>query len=111
MAERREPVANRTDRPGVVSGSTGLPTVREVLALDAVAAGLPEVLVGGAALDARVRWVHVSDSAGVARLLNGAELLLSTASGWPAEPAELEQFIGQLVEAGLAGLVIELGIV
>ena len=37
------------------------------------------------ALDARVRWVHVSDSAGVARLLNGGELLLSTGSAWPTE--------------------------
>lgn len=84
--------------------------VSEILALDAVAAGVPEVLVGGAALDARVRWVHVSDSAGVARLLNGGELLLSTGSGWPAEPDELRAFIAELVDAGIAGLVLELGV-
>ncbi|MCP2366366.1 purine catabolism regulator [Agromyces flavus] len=81
----------------------------EILALDAVAAGVPEVLVGGPALDARVRWLHVSDSAGVARLLNGGELLLSTGSGWPAEPAELRALLAGLVEAGIAGLVLELG--
>ncbi|MGR0219812.1 PucR family transcriptional regulator ligand-binding domain-containing protein [Agromyces sp. ZXT2-6] len=82
----------------------------EILALDAVAAGVPEVLVDDGALDARVRWVHVSDSAGVARLLNGGELLLSTGSGWPAEPDELRAFIAGLVEVGIAGLVLELGV-
>ena len=81
----------------------GLPTVREILTLDAVAQGVPEVLSGGDALDARVRWVHVSDSAGVARLLNGGELLLSTGSGWPTDPGELEAFIAALVDVGLAG--------
>ncbi|GAA1807152.1 PucR family transcriptional regulator ligand-binding domain-containing protein [Agromyces neolithicus] len=84
--------------------------MREILALPAVAAGVPEVLSADeSALDARVRWVHVSDSAGVARLLDGGELLLSTGSGWPTEPAELSEFIAGLVEAGLAGLVLELG--
>jgi purine catabolism regulator len=56
-----------------------------------------------------VRWVHVSDSAGVARLLDGGELLLSTGQGWPADPAELGAFIGRLAAAGLACLVLELG--
>lgn len=113
MADRREHGAIRTDRPnGASAGVTaddGLPTVREILALDAVAEGVPEVLVGGAALDARVRWLHVSDSSGVARLLDGGELLLSTGSGWPAEPDELRVFIAGLVEVGIAALVLELG--
>ena len=86
-----------------------LPTLRELLRLDAVAEGRPEVLSGAESLDARVRWVHVSDSAGVARLLNGGELLLSTGSGWPAEPDALRAFIAGLVEVGVAGLVLELG--
>lgn len=116
MAERREDGADRTNRPGhAANGPIGLatdgalPTVREILALGPVAAGVPEVLVGDDALDARVRWVHVSDSAGVARLLNGGELLLSTGSGWPTEPDELRAFIAGLVEVGIAGLVLELG--
>jgi PucR family transcriptional regulator, purine catabolism regulatory protein len=99
----------RTDRPVGLDGHETLPTVREVIGLDAVAAGLPEVLVGGGALDARVRWVHVSDSAGVARLLNGGELLLSTGSSWPSDTDELRRFVGELVDAGISGLVIELG--
>ena len=113
MADRREDVPNHTDRPngiGEQRGDAGLPTVREILTLEAVAQGLPEVLASDDALDARVRWVHASDSAGVARLLNGGELLLSTGSGWPTEPADLESFIAGLVEVGVAGLVLELGV-
>ncbi|ANJ28663.1 hypothetical protein ATC03_02945 [Agromyces aureus] len=84
--------------------------MREILTLPAVANGVPEVLAVDELLDARVRWVHVSDSGGVARLLDGGELLLSTGSGWPTEPAELDAFIAGLVEAGLSGLVLELGV-
>ncbi|MGA7146996.1 MAG: PucR family transcriptional regulator ligand-binding domain-containing protein, partial [Microbacterium sp.] len=83
--------------------------MREVLSLDAVAQGVPEVMVGDGALDAHVRWLHVSDSAGVARLLDGGELLLSTGSSWPVEPAQLRRFVGELADAGLAGLILELG--
>ena len=86
-----------------------LPTLREVLALEAIALGVPEVLVGDAALDARVRWLHVSDSAGVARLLDGGELLLSTGSAWPSDPGELRAFIDELADAGSSGVVLELG--
>lgn len=106
MAERREVGDFRTDRPVDETH----PSVREILAIPAVADGVPEVLAGEGGLDARVRWVHVSDSAGVARLLNGGELLLSTGSGWPAEPAEIDGFIAGLVGAGVAGLVLELGV-
>src|SRR5215207_3327693 len=113
MSVRREDLAGRTERPDGELPAAGredvLPTVREILTLEDLVRGVPEVLVGGAGLDARVRWVHVSDSADVARLLNGGELLLSTGSGWPGDPAELRAFIEALVEAGLAGLVLELG--
>lgn len=110
MADRREDETNRTDRPSRVAHDDGLPTVREMLTLDEVVNGLPEVLVGDHALDARVRWAHVSDSAGVARLLDGGELLLSTGAGWPTEPAELGAFVGGLAAAGISGLVVELGV-
>lgn len=109
MRERREDEANQTDRPVRRYAYETLPTVRDVIALDAVARGVPEVLVGDKALDARVRWLHYSDSAGVARLLDGGELLLSTGSAWPADPAELGRFINELADAGLSGLILELG--
>ena len=110
MADRREDEAIQTNRPVLDPADDGLPTVREILTIPAVAQGIPEVLSGGDALDAHVRWAHVSDSAGVARLLNGGELLLSTGSGWPTDPGELAAFIKGLVEVGVAGLVLELGV-
>lgn len=110
MADRREDEAIQTNRPVLEPADDGLPTVREILTISAVAQGIPEVLSGGEALDAHVRWAHVSDSAGVARLLNGGELLLSTGSGWPTDPGELAAFIGGLVDVGVAGLVLELGV-
>jgi purine catabolism regulator len=109
VPDRRTDRQVQTDRPTDRSAYETLPTVREVIALEAVARGVPEVLVGDRALDARVRWLHVSDSAGVARLLDGGELLLSTGSSWPAEPAELRRFVHELADGGLAGLVLELG--
>ena len=104
MSFRHDVSVSRTDRPEDV-----LPTVGEVLALDAFAPGAPVVVVGGAALNAPVRWVHVSDSADVARLLEGGELLLSTGSGWPDDPTRLAAFVAQLAQVGAAGIVLELG--
>ncbi|MEJ1156518.1 MULTISPECIES: PucR family transcriptional regulator [Microbacterium] len=109
MAERREDHSIRTDRPTGRSASETLPTVRDVLALDVLAQGVPEVLVGDSALEKRVRWVYASDSGDVARLLNGGELLLSTGSSWPTDPADMRRFIDALADAEIAGLVLELG--
>jgi purine catabolism regulator len=107
--ERRNGRRARTDRLTERLAHETLPTVGEVIALAAVAEGLPEVLVGGDALDARVRWLHVSDSAGVARLLDGGELLLSTGSAWPDGDQDLRDFVSALSDAGSSGLVLELG--
>ena len=111
VADRREEEPARTDRPdaAAVMRDRSLPTLGEVLESAALAAGGPEVLVGGTSLSAPVRWVHVSDSPGVARLLEGGELLLTTASAWPDDPGELRALVAELVRAGLVGIVIELG--
>ncbi|MFD5215381.1 PucR family transcriptional regulator ligand-binding domain-containing protein [Microbacterium sp. NPDC058345] len=71
--------------------------------------GVPEVLVGGAALDAAVRWVHVSDSDRVAALLDGGELVLTTAAGWPGSAEALGALAASLAAVGAAGVVLELG--
>lgn len=107
MSERQDFDEYRTDRP--THGVEALLTVADVLAMPQLQAGAPEVLVGGTALDAAVRWAHVSDSAGVARLLDGGELLLSTGAGWPAEPGEMREFALGLHASGVAGIVLELG--
>ncbi|GAB3603662.1 PucR family transcriptional regulator [Microbacterium aureliae] len=109
MFERAEERAGQTDRPAARIATENLPTVREVIALDAVAAGVPEVVVGGDLLDAPVRWLHVSDNAGVGRLLYGGELLLSTGTSWPENPGELREFIYELADAGVSGVILELG--
>lgn len=107
MSNRQDILLDQTDRP---IQQNALLTVAEVIAQPVVQAGLPEVVVGGVALDAEVRWAHVSDSAGVARLLDGGELLLSTGAGWPACPDELTAFVRGLHRAGVAGIVLELGV-
>lgn len=108
VSDRRDVDGSRTERPTADLPAV-LPTVSEVLTLDAFTPGAPVVVVGGAALEASVRWVHVSDSADVARLLEGGELLLSTGSGWPDDPRRLALFVTQLAEVGAAGIVLELG--
>ncbi|WP_285116168.1 PucR family transcriptional regulator ligand-binding domain-containing protein [Leifsonia sp. fls2-241-R2A-40a] len=86
-----------------------LPTIREVLRMEPVAGALPEVVTGRDRLDAPVRWVHVAETAEAARLGSGGELLLATGVGWPAEDAALRRLGRVLIEAEIAGLVLELG--
>lgn len=83
-------------------------SVREALALPVLAAGDPVVLSGEGGLDARIRWVHVSEVRDVGAVLAGDELVLSTGLGMAASPAAAEEFVRQLVEVGAAGLVVEL---
>lgn len=117
MPDRRDPNAVRTVRPDgsggaaqpAVPSSSVLPTVREVLRMEPVAVALPEVLTGRDRLDAPVRWVHVAETAEAARLGSGGELLLATGVGWPADAAALRRLGRVLVDAGVAGLVLELG--
>ena len=49
-------------------------------------------------LDRPVRWVHVTETASVAHLVSGGELLLSTGVGWPSDDAGLRGFVAQLVQ-------------
>ncbi|MBS1699156.1 MAG: PucR family transcriptional regulator ligand-binding domain-containing protein, partial [Actinobacteria bacterium] len=104
-ADRLDFTADRTDRPD--GTDPGLPTVADVLEVASLQAAIPEVLAGS--LDAPVRWVHVSDSDRVAALLDGGELLLTTGAGWPGDAAALGRLVDELVDAGLAGVVLELG--
>ncbi|MBW8872993.1 MAG: PucR family transcriptional regulator ligand-binding domain-containing protein, partial [Leifsonia sp.] len=115
MPDRRDPAAGRTVRPEApVTVTTTvlpsvLPSVREVLRMEPVAVALPEVLTGRERLDAPVRWVHVAETAEAARLGSGGELLLATGVGWPADEAALRRLGRVLIDADVAGLVLELG--
>lgn len=86
-----------------------LPTVGEVLATPELAAGEPQVLAGGAALDRPVRWVHAAELADIGHLLRGGELVMTTGIALPEVPEGLTRYVQGLVEAQVAGLVVELG--
>ncbi|HEX8119974.1 MAG TPA: PucR family transcriptional regulator ligand-binding domain-containing protein [Solirubrobacteraceae bacterium] len=67
-----------------------------------------EVLAGEAALDAPVRWVHISELADPTPWLSGGELLLTT--GLPLGDAQAQRaYVKRLAEHGLAGLGFGLG--
>jgi len=85
------------------------PTVAEVLALPAVRAGAPVVRSGGGSLDRSVRWTHVAEVADVARLLHGGELLLTTGVLLPEDDAGLTAWVRGLAEAGVTGVLVEVG--
>ncbi|MEU5697049.1 PucR family transcriptional regulator [Actinosynnema sp. NPDC020468] len=85
------------------------PTVADVLATPPVRAGEPRVRAGAENLDRPVRWVHVSEVARVAGTLAGGELLLSTGIVAAEPGADLAGYVTALHEAGVSGLVVELG--
>lgn len=86
-----------------------LPTVEQVLDMDAVRRGEPQVVAGHSGLDRPVRWVHVIELADAARLLRGGELVLSTGIALPGDDASLTGYVANLAEAGIAGIAVELG--
>ena len=89
-----------------------LPTVADLLSLDVIRRGSPQVVAGSGGLGARVRWVHVLELADAAHLLQGGELVLTTGVALPAEPALLARYAADLASAGGGGvsaLAVELG--
>lgn len=84
-----------------------LPTVRSILDLAVVHDAGPSIL-GGASLDAPVRWVHVSELLDVTGLLSGGELVLTTGLELDKEPSRTASYIRSLEQAGAAGLIVEL---
>jgi purine catabolism regulator len=82
--------------------------VADVLELDVLRQADAAVLAGAAGLKRAVRWVHVSELPDIAYLLNGGELLLTTGMGIASSSDAQRRFVRELVEAGCAGLVIEL---
>jgi PucR family transcriptional regulator, purine catabolism regulatory protein len=89
-----------------------LPTVADLLSLDVIRRGSPQVVAGAGGLTARVRWVHVLELADAAHLLQGGELVLTTGVALPAEPALLARYAADLASAGGTGvsaLAVELG--
>ena len=86
-----------------------LPTVGELLSLDVIRRGSPQVVAGSEGLEARVRWVHVLELADAAHLLQGGEFVLTTGIALPSEPSLLARFAVELAAAGASALAVELG--
>ena len=86
-----------------------LPTLADVLALETVRRGWPEVLTGPDRLAVPVRWVHAIEQADAARLLHGGELVLSTGIALPDDPDLLASYVASLAAATVGGLAVELG--
>jgi purine catabolism regulator len=85
------------------------PTLGEVLALPALAAGRPIVVAGADRLDTEVRWAHVAEVPEIPALLRGSELILTTGIGLPRDDAGLGTFLAALAAVPVAALVVELG--
>ncbi|GAA4613418.1 PucR family transcriptional regulator [Actinoallomurus liliacearum] len=86
-----------------------LPTLADVLRLDAVRRGEPRIIAGADHLDARVRWVHSAEVTDIAHLLRGGELVLTTGIALPDDPQQLRAYVADLAEVGVSGLIVELG--
>lgn len=86
-----------------------LPTVREILALPELQAGLPEVVAGADGQHREVRWAHVAAGNRVASLLDGGELILTTGAGWPDDSTGLNALAHELLDAGVSAIALELG--
>src|SRR5579875_4044161 len=86
-----------------------LPTLADVLEVDVVRRGRPQLLAGRERLDVPVRWVHAIEQPDAARLLHGGELVLSTGIALPDDPDLLAGYVAELAAAGVSGLAVELG--
>ncbi|MGE2728433.1 PucR family transcriptional regulator [Mycolicibacterium vaccae] len=80
-------------------------TVGEVIALPVVQHGQPQVL-SARRWSAPIRWLHVGGVADLSSLLQGGELVLTTAARLGRSP---RRYLQGLADAGALGVVVELG--
>ncbi len=80
------------------------------LALAPVAAGEPRVLAGATLLERDVRWAHVFESADVAELLEGGEVMLTTGIELrEMTPDQITRLVDDLSTVPVAAIALELG--
>ncbi|MFG2605919.1 PucR family transcriptional regulator [Streptomyces sp. NPDC048514] len=84
-------------------------SVRQVLNLERVLAGEPEVVAGAGQLDRPVRWVHVAEAADVGVMLSGGEMVLTTGVLLAGDEAKQAEYIRSLYRAEAAAVVLGLG--
>ncbi|MFI5975686.1 PucR family transcriptional regulator [Streptomyces sp. NPDC051452] len=84
-------------------------SVRQVLTLERVLAGEPEVVAGAGQLDRPVRWVHVAEAADVGVMLSGGEMVLTTGVLLTGDEAKQAEYVRSLHRAEAAAVVLGLG--
>ncbi|MEV5439880.1 PucR family transcriptional regulator ligand-binding domain-containing protein [Streptomyces sp. NPDC052682] len=84
-------------------------SVRQVLTLERVLAGEPEVVAGAGHLDRPVRWVHVAEAADVGVMLSGGEMVLTTGVLLAGDEDRQAEYIRSLHRAEAAAVVLGLG--
>ncbi|MBL1083940.1 PucR family transcriptional regulator ligand-binding domain-containing protein [Streptomyces actinomycinicus] len=84
-------------------------SVRQVLTLERVLAGEPEVVAGAGQLDRPVRWVHVAEAADVGVMLSGGEMVLTTGVLLAGDEAAQAEYVRSLHRAEAAAVVLGLG--
>ncbi|WP_338702028.1 PucR family transcriptional regulator ligand-binding domain-containing protein [Streptomyces sp. Q6] len=84
-------------------------SVRQILALERIAAGEPEVVAGVGHLDRPVRWVHVAEAADVGVMLSGGEMILTTGVLLAGDAHVRTEYIESLHRAEAAAVVLGLG--
>ena len=82
-------------------------TVNETLALEPFHTA--KVVAGRGGLYNPVAWVHNVGVPDAAQWLNGGELILTTANNMPADLDGQKKYIRQLVDKGIAGLIVAVG--
>src|ERR1700728_2232137 len=86
-----------------------MPTVAGGLRLAAPQRGDAQGVGAAGGLDAPVRWVHAIEFADAARLLRGAELVLTTGIALPDEEPLHGASVAELPAVGVSALAVELG--
>lgn len=84
-------------------------SVRQVLALERVLAGEPEVVAGAGRLDRPVRWVHVAEAADVGVMLSGGEMVLTTGVLLAGDEVKQAEYVRSMHRAEASAVVLGLG--
>ncbi|MGW0709489.1 PucR family transcriptional regulator [Streptomyces sp. NPDC002643] len=84
-------------------------SVRQVLGLERVLAGEPEVVAGAAQIDRPVRWVHVAEAPDVGVMLSGGEMVLTTGVLLAGDEEAQAEYIRSLHRAEASAVVLGLG--
>ena len=83
--------------------------IKDLLEMDLLVEAGVEVLAGEDHLNRQVRWVHTGEIADIAQYLSGGEALLTAATGLGDQPEQIQRYVRELAQAGVACLIIELG--